>query len=244
MTIGGCDHLEPGGALVYVFSTHHATPENGIIPDRGDHDEPRVFDNDEGWTIRLHESYITTSAVTLLRCDGAQFPLTMFWGPCPEDLRERDLELLTVAGLKVPPGNYCGLQVTYAPYEEPVVETDGNESRHVAPTNEAVYGATIYLRGLASKDDQEVPFELVSDRTAVAQLDLSQLEGPGQPMNVAHREYFPKELTVVKTYDRFFDGVDFATMDTEAVESTLHTILVGETRVVQGTVVQAAPSDN
>src|SRR5687767_6486581 len=83
---GTLDQLEDGGATVYVFSTHHATPIDGIFPARGEEDMPRVFDNDLGWQITLQESYITTASVTLVRCNSEPVPLNMFWGPCPEDM--------------------------------------------------------------------------------------------------------------------------------------------------------------
>src|SRR5690349_24389152 len=100
----GCD--DPGGALLYVFSTHHATPEDGMFPDRGAEDEPRQFENDTGCTVTLLESYITISSLTLVGCDGTPSPLELFWGPCPEDLREEDLDTLTAAGGQMPAGHY------------------------------------------------------------------------------------------------------------------------------------------
>ena len=113
VSASACDVLDEGGATVFVFSTHHATPENGVFPERGDDDKPRQFLSDEGWEITLLESYVTVSAVSLVRCDNTEYPLDMFWGPCPEDLRDRDLETLTVAGNKLPSADYCKLLVQY-----------------------------------------------------------------------------------------------------------------------------------
>lgn len=242
----GClDRLESGGATVFVFSTHHATPVDGIFPARGDDQKPRVFDTDTGWTVTLLESYVTTSAVTLVACNGESLPLNMFWGPCPEDLRDEDLDTLTVAGNKASPGDFCELQVEYGPYTTPVIDDSEIEStRHQTPDNDDVMGATVYLRGAARMGGGDsIPFELRATDDLLVALDLSQLEGEGNPMTVAHQEDFPKELTVSKTYDRFFDGVDFDAFDAEALEDNLLDILEEQTRVSLGPRVMAESAD-
>lgn len=246
LSASGCDalqSLEEGGALVHVFSTHHATPEGGIFPFKGEDEKPRVFENDLGWTVTLLESYITISAVTLVGCNGAAHDFDMFWGPCPEDLSEEDLETLTVAGLKAAPGNYCGLEVLYGPYETPEVDEEAGETRHDTPDNSAVTGATIYLRGAAQlADGDPIPFELRTSDSLSVGLDLSEIEGPGVPMRVGHEENFPKELTVSKTYDRFFDGVDFEAFDPASLEAQLGEVLRAQTRVSSGTIVEMDPA--
>jgi hypothetical protein len=236
-TLAGCDALEPGGALMYVFSTHHATPEDGSFPDRGEEDQPRVFDNDEGWTVTMLESYITIDSITIVGCDGHGYPLNMFWGPCPEDLRDKDLERLTVAGRKLPPGDYCGLQVDYGPYRMPVIDEDA-DTRHVVPQNEAVDGTTVYYRGGARRgeDGEPVEFELRGEAGRVLELDLSEAED-GHPVRIDHEEDFPKELTISKTYDRFFDGVDFDELDEGDLERSLDDVLEDQTRVQEGALV-------
>lgn len=238
----GCE-LEEGGALVHVFSTHHATPEDNLFPDRGDDDQPRVFDTDLGWTVTLVESYVTTVAITLFRCDGTPLDLNMFWGPCPEDLRHKDLEPLTVAGLKASPGRYCGLEVTYGPYELPAEEDDHEQVRHTTPSSTAMQGATVYLRGAArmGADGDPIPFELRFTEELPIMLDLSQLDGIDSPMRVHHKENFPKELTVSKTYDRFFDGIDFEDFDPAELEASLGDVLVSVTRVSKGLQVPKDP---
>jgi hypothetical protein len=238
----GCD-FEEGGALVHVFSTHHATPEDGRFPDRGDRDQPRVFDTDLGWTVTLVESYITTTAVTLYRCDGTPLDLEMFWGPCPEDLRKRDLERLTVAGLKAPPGQYCGLEVVYGPYDLPGEgegeREDRYEVRHATPDNEAMLGSSIYLRGAARMGDGPmIPFELRYTGEVPVMLDISEIDADHSPMRVQHKENFPKELTVSKTYDRYFDGVDFENFDEAELAASLGDVLAMETRVSKGSLVK------
>jgi hypothetical protein len=238
----GCnafDRFEDGGATVFVFATHHATPENGAFPGRGEEDMPRVFDTDDDWTVTMLEGYVTISAVTLVGCNGSERELNMFWGPCPEDLKDQDLATLTVAGNRANEGDYCTLRVTYAPYQTPVIDEDHDETRHETPSNPDVQGATIYLRGGAQLGDGEfTQFELMSSETVVVELPLDDIEGEGRPLNVAHREDFPKELLVSKTYDRFFDGIDFADFDAAAVEAMLPQILDAQTHVSLGTIVE------
>ena len=177
--------------------------------------------------------------MTLVGCNDSEHPLNMFWGPCPEDLKDQDLATLTVAGNRADEGDYCGLRVTYAPYETPVVDEEHDETRHETPNNPAVQGATVYLRGGAQLGDGEfTQFELTTSETIVVDLSLEDIEGDGRPLNVAHREDFPKELLVSKTYDRFFDGVDFAAFDAAALQATLPQILHDQTKVSEGTIVE------
>ncbi|MCH9682657.1 MAG: hypothetical protein K0V04_14575 [Deltaproteobacteria bacterium] len=247
---GALDRLEDGGATVFVFATHHATPENGGFPSRGEHDMPRQFESDQGWGITLLEAYVTISSVTLIGCNGTERPLKMFWGPCPEDLRDEDLDTLTVAGNRVNDGDYCTLRIEYSPYQTPVIDDEDQETRHQTPTNDSVQGATIYLNGGARMDGdmESVPFELRSTASMIVDLDLSEIED-GRPLNVAHREDFPKELLISKTYDRFFDGIDFDAFDPAALEQALPGILRDQTRISAGTLVdldddEAAPSED
>jgi hypothetical protein len=242
MMLAGCgalERFEDGGATVFVFATHHATPENGAFPGRGAEDMPRVFDTAEGWTVTMLEGYVTISGVALIGCNGREHELDMFWGPCPEDLKEQDLATLTVAGKRVPKGDYCTLRVTYAAYETPIVDEDHEETRHETPSNPAVQGATAYLRGGAQLGEGAfTQFELATAATVVVDLDLGSIEGEGRPLNVAHRESFPKELLVSKSYDRLFDGVDFASFDPAATAAMLPDALEENTHVSLGTVVQ------
>jgi hypothetical protein len=234
---GALDSLENGGSTVFVFSTHHATPDLGTFPFRGGDQMPRVFDTDQGWTVTLLESYVTLSAVTLVRCNDDFDELTMFWGPCPEDLREEDLETLSVAGKRVSPGDFCGLEVEYGPYMTPVIDdsAEAESTRHQTPDNESVTGATVYLRGAAQMDDETpIQFELRATESGVAYLDLGDIEGPGDPLTVDHEEDFPPELTVSKTYDRFFDGIDFNVWDPAELEGRLVDILIDESKVNLG----------
>jgi hypothetical protein len=234
----GClDRFEDGGALVNVFSTHHATPLNNGFPDRGEDNMPRVYDSQDGWQITLLESYVTIEAVTLVGCDGTPLPLNMFWGPCPEDLRSTDLDTLTVAGIDANPGTYCELQVTYGPYKTPVIDPEAQETQHEIPENNAIAGSTVYLRGAATKEGEEtVQFELRSEDSVTVTLDLSEIDGPGAPMRINKDENFPKELTISKTYDQFLEGADWNNFDANLMEGSFDDVLDEQTRVVEGTV--------
>lgn len=234
--VGGCEALQPGGALLYVFSTHHATPEDGAFPHRGDDEQPRVFTNDEGWTVTLVESYVTIEQITLVSCGGTQHPLSMFWGPCPEDLRVEDLQTLTVAGRKVSPGDYCELIVDYGQYKMPEIDPSADDTRHRVPSNEDVDGTTVYLRGGASfgtSGEDPLEFEFRGTESQTVTLDLSTIQD-GSPLHVDHTEDFPVELTISKTYDRFFQGIDFESFDQDDVEDELDAVLEEDTRVQVG----------
>jgi hypothetical protein len=243
--LAGCDN--EGGALLYVFSTHHATPEDGVFPDRGGEDMPRVFENDLGWTVTLLESYVTINTLTVVGCDGTGYPLEMFWGPCPENMREEDLDILTVAGRKMPEGYYCELLVGYGPYVTPEVEPEDDDERHESPDDIDIDGSTVYLNGGASsgvEGAEPVEFELTNGRSLTVQLDLSNLGGPGEPLHISAEEDFPKELTVSKTYDQYFEGVDFSTFDPDDVEDELDNVLRDATRVQEGPTVKMFDPDD
>jgi|LNFM01.2.fsa_nt_gb hypothetical protein len=229
----GCEADQ--SSLLYVFSTHHATPEDGQFPIRGEDDQPRVFDNDLGWTVTLVESYVTIEAVTLISCSGTTLPLDMFWGPCPEDLRDEDLLALTVAGRKVDPGDYCELVVDYGRYRMPEIEPGADDTRHEVPANEDVEGTSVYLRGAAQmgEDGELIQFELRGTGSQSVSLDLTTVE-EGHALRVSESQAFPEVLLISKTYDRFFDGIDFADFDVDDAEDELDDILEDETRIQSG----------
>ncbi|MCR9164141.1 MAG: hypothetical protein ACE37F_24420 [Nannocystaceae bacterium] len=225
-----------GGELVTIFAAHHASPRDGMFPDYGEDLQPRVFDLEDGWQLTLAESYVTIASTTLVSCSGQEHEMRMFWGPCPEDLRRADLEVLTVSGNKVPAGDYCELRVQYAPYEMPVID-DETDTRHLIPTLDDVEGDSIFLRGVAQRDgneDDAVQFQLENGEDFVVSLDLSNLEGEGNALTIREGQDFPTELTVTKTYDRFFDGVDWESFDEAALTDTIDEILADQTRVTRG----------
>jgi len=233
----GCDLFGLGPeptSLVQMLVTHHATPEDGTFPDRRNGLGDQEFDTDTGWTVTLEEAFIVTASTTLHACDGAEFPFDRYWGPLPENLGATDLDAFTFGGIDVAPGSYCSISVTYGPYEAP----EETARMHEMPENEeALVGATLYLSGFARKGDQTVEFELSSKDRLVIDLPI-EADGGG-PLEVTGDEAFPLELTLSKTYDRLFDGVDFATMPSGELEANALAVLALETRLSPGTVVSA-----
>jgi hypothetical protein len=221
------DDLQNDSTLVDVLVTHHATPEDGMFPDRGGEGEMRVFQSDEGWTIQLVDAIIVTSATTLHECDDASVAIDMYWGALPEDISGRDLDTLTLGSTKVDSAEFCGLTVHYGPY------VPGADA---APrSNEKIDGATLYLRGAATKDATTIPFEIRVTDSVDVDLDLSTIV-EGGPLHVDGSQDFPTELTVGKTYDRFFDGIDFATATQSDLQAHTLAVLALETTVDVGRV--------
>lgn len=214
--------------LLHVFATHHATPQDGSFPNLGD--GSRVFYTDQDWRITLTEAYVVTSHVQLQSCAGDVIDLDLHSGPLPEDLREPDLENYSLGGAEVPGESYCRLLVHYGPY---VPVTDSSTRQFSRPESDAIYGATLYLAGLAEKGREEVQFQFRSDEPLVAAVDLSTLDD-GKPVHVDPSSLYPVELTTSKTYDRFLDGIDFMTMMVSDVEADLVLPLADETRVGLG----------
>ena len=214
-------------SLIQVMVTHHGTPENGEFPDRTTSLEGnREFDNDEGWTVTLTRAYVVTADVELRQCSGEPVPLRQYWGPLPEDLGEEDLDLFTYGGTPIEQATLCGATVTYGPYR-PTEETARN---YTMPDDMRLDGLTFYLRGYAVRGEELVEFELSSSEPIVSDVDFV-----GGPVRVTGEEAFPVELTLSKTYDRFFDGIDFATSSQEDLVANVLAVLGVETFAVEGT---------
>lgn len=233
LTTTGCDLLEQiegeRSATLQVHVTHHATPQAGVFPDRGDDGEFRTFDTDEGWTVTLQEAFVVTASATLVACDGTTVALSPYWGTLPENITDTDLGLFSFGGTELEPADYCSVRVEYGPY------TPGEaDSQFEMPEDEhALDGATAYVRGFAQKGDEMVVFSLrASDRITV-EIDLQGEDGG--PLHVTGEEPFPVELTLSKTYDRFFDAVDFTTLDEADLAANMMAVLGAETRVSTGT---------
>jgi hypothetical protein len=221
--LGLLDELQNRSTMVHVFATHHATPEDGSIPHRGDDGSHRVFETDDGWEITLVKGFVVTTGVTLHRCNGTQESLNLFRGTIVEDIRSTDLGLSTVGGIEMPGGTLlCGMTVHYAPFDE-----DGAVA-------EEIDGATVYLHGVAKRDDEMVPFEIRASGPLDVELDLSTIDDGG-PVEVTGKEPFPIELTLSKTYDQFFDAIDFTEMAQLDMGEHVLAVLEGVTRVAPGT---------
>lgn len=233
----GCDLFGLGGdgtSLVQVLVTHHATPEDGTFPDRRNGLGDQEFETDTGWTVTLDEAFVVTASTTLHACDGSEIPFDRYWGPLPENLGAPDLDAFTFGGIEVKAGSYCSISVTYGPYEAPPETARMHE---MPDDEEALVGATFYLSGFARKGDQTVEFELSSTDELVIELPIE--ADDGGPLEISGDEAFPLELTLSKTYDRLFDGIDFETMDTIELEANALAVLGLETRLSAGTVVAA-----
>ncbi|MEM6991899.1 MAG: hypothetical protein AAF721_15430 [Myxococcota bacterium] len=234
----GCDNLfglgpEPT-ALLQVLVTHHATPEDGQFPETRTVLGNREFDTDEGWTVTLVEAFVVTADVTLSSCAGQELALDRYWGALPENFHGQDLEVSTFGGAELSPGEYCGLTVTYGPFSG----DDEAAREHDVPEDETMLdGATVYLAGYAERGDALVEFEIRSDERLVLELPIT-TDGGG-PLGVSGDEPFPVELTLSKTYDRLFDGIDFSSTDDGELEHNVLAALQVETRLNAGTTLSA-----
>ena len=229
----GCelfDALQDESSLILVSATHHGTPEDGAFPNHGDFDS-RTYQTDLGWTVHVSEAHLTISEVTLQNCHGEPLAVEFHYGQFPEDLNEPDLQAKSLGSADAPATTYCAVAVTYSPYRD--VE-DKDVSTH-RPNTDQILDSTLYLRGVATTGDERFPFEVRSNRRVEVLIDISALSN-GRPFKVTGDESFPPELLLSKTYDRFFDGVDFRLMDAEDLEEQVWAVIDLETRVSQGAV--------
>lgn len=195
----GCDLLDQltqHTGIVDVFAASHGSPdEQGNFPTRNG--EQLIFVNDMGWEIYVDEAYVTTAGVTLQACDGERFDVELYWGPLAEDIGQTaDSEIAGLGGVRADSGSYCDLLVEYAPTAEEVPNPDAA-------------GTTVYLTGSALKDGQHIDFLWKTSVEVQVDVDITGIEA-GSPFRISEDQQFAKKLTVSKTYNRFFDGVDFA----------------------------------
>jgi len=236
----GCDLIEAfqnggkGTTLVQLMVTHHATPQDGTFPSLSV-GEAATFETDEGWTVSLRTAYITTASASLHECNGGTVEFESFHGPLPEDINSEDLDLFTFAGVEVEASSYCGMTVEYGPF---VADEETARAYEMGDDANKIRNATYYFEGVATKGDQRIDFELTGDGTASADLDLSTIMNGGS-LKISADEAFPVDLTLSKTYDRFFDGVDFSSFDEADVDANIMAVLELETRVAFGTRVSA-----
>ncbi len=220
-------------ATVRLFATHAGTPGEDGFPDYGDSITTRVFVNDLGWQLSLSEAYVTTAEVHLVPCDAdVGTEIEMFWGACPEDfVSTDDRESIAIGAVTVTDGQYCRVDVTFGPYER----VPGSEE-HINPDNPMIEGNTILVTGVARRGEgdalEEVPFQILSDAVVTARANIATIEN-GRPLTL-EEENFARDLTILKVYDTFFDGVDFATATDADIEAAILAALEQDTRIYQG----------
>jgi hypothetical protein len=176
-----------------------------------------VFANDMGWQVFVNEAFVTTSAVTLLSCDGERFDVEMYWGALAENLGiTADAEIEGVGGVRADSGTYCELLVEYGPADE-------------------ADGATVLLTGSAVRGDEHIDFTWRSELELDVQVDISDIENGG-PFSISTDQHFSKKLTVSKTYNHLFDGVDFSqVLDQADIDDLLADSLRHATVAFEGT---------
>jgi hypothetical protein len=223
---GGCDFIDQlteRSAIVDVFTTSHGTPDvEGNMPNRTD--DQLIFTNDMGWQVFINDAYVTTSAVTLIACDGEHYDVEMYWGALAENVGETaDTEVAGVGGVRANSGNYCEVIVAYAPAED--------------AEDAMAMGSTVLFTGSAVKGDQHIDFTWRSDVELEVEVDISEIQA-GAPFSIGRQEYFSKKLTISKSYNHFFEGIDFAEPLSQAdIESLIADSLREGTVAFEGTTV-------
>lgn len=217
-------------STVRLFATHAGTPDDAGFPDYGDSITTRVFYNDMGWLLSLSNVYVTTAEVRLVECSASLGKeIEMFWGACPEDfVGTDDRHSLPLGAITIEDGQYCRVDVTFAPYD--------GDNDHLNPVNSLIEGNTIFIAGVARRGEgtelEEVPFEVVSDAVVTARANIAQIEN-GRPLTLQDED-FARDLTILKTYDTFFNGVDFSTATPADIEAAVLSALERDTVVYPG----------
>ena len=216
------DQFADDGSVLSVFATHHASPYNGVFPPR---DGPPRFVTDMGWDVVLADAYITTTGATLFSCaTEKRRSLEMYWGALPEDLRDLDLVTTPIGGVGLDSGDWCGINVQYGPF------MPGEDGDYEMGNPDAI-GTTMYIQGLASKDGMDVPFEVIVDEPVAVIVSMTDIDG-GRPLKVTDTKDIA--ITISKSYDRLFDGIDFANYTDEELRDIALASLSEYTRVSLG----------
>lgn len=229
---GGCEWADAfrgdDTVVVHAYVTHHAAAVDGLIPDYGGGDQTRRFETDEGWTVTLDEAFAVTQSIALERCDGEIVELEPFWGGLAESLNREDLDLLTFGGAETTPGSVCAVLVSYGPC------LPGDEVSDAPQNMDDLLGATAYARGFAARGDEVIELFATTSESPTARVELD------TPIELEAGEPFPVELTIAKTYDRFFDATDLASVSQEDLGQSVAAILAADTQVHAGTRVDPA----
>ena len=237
---GGCELFGSGDTVTAINAAHHAgRNEDGVLPNYGEPDQSRVFTNDLGWTITLSDGFVVTTGVRIETCDGESIELEMPFGPFPEYWLDRDKNVTDFARSPLAEGEYCTLTINYGPYLAETAAT-AVDVPFAVKSAESVEGVMLSLSGYADRDDGmggvfTRSFMLRSAESVSVSLPLGELSSKGGPFKVSGDEPNRLNLTVGKTYDQFFAGVDFDAFDQAALEAELPRLLEEQTRVVLGT---------
>lgn len=225
--------LNPTTKVSLAISHHGSRDQDGRLPNYGEDGGARVFTNDLGWEITLSEAVIVMTAAQIESCSGESFDFELPYGPLPEYQLAQDQDRVDFAMIDLPEGTYCKLRVEYGRYQSALAEQAFDVPYRVEG-NASVEGLTIYLAGQAkSPEGEKVHFGFKTANTEIVELDLSKSED-GRPYTVTGKEPNGKAMTVGKTYDAFFRGLDFAAYDAAAVETSLLKVLSEETYVLAG----------
>ncbi|MCA9692292.1 MAG: hypothetical protein KC636_22020 [Myxococcales bacterium] len=230
----GCDGVfgGPSDFNVEVFASHHGVKlEDGTYPNYGEPDSPRSFVNDLGWEVFLDEGWFVVTQVFIRSCAGDNIELPLSFGPFPENVRSLDLDVVNIAGAELEGGEYCTLLIQYGPYDP---QSAAQFSMPHSTETFDVAGATVKFRGSARMGDVLIPFEVRSNANGSVNLDISKVD-EGAPFGTRDEPSGLRKLTFVKTYDRFFAGIDFNNFDQATFEANLITVLADQTYVITGT---------
>jgi hypothetical protein len=225
--------LNPTTKVSLAISHHGSRGEDGVLPNCGGDGAARIVTTDLGWEIILSEAVIVMTAAQIESCTGETFNFDLPYGPLPESQLDRDLDRIDFAMTELPEGSYCKLRVEYGRYQSALAEQAFDEPYPIQ-TSAPIEGLTIYLAGQAkSPTGEKVHFGFQTANTELVELDLSASEN-GRPFTITTKEPGGKTLTVAKTYDAFFRGLDFSDFDEAELEASLLKVLNGETYVIAG----------
>lgn len=235
----GCDALNGYPVETIVNGAHHAARvEDGTLPNYGEDERPRIFTSDTGWIITLSDGFVVTTSARIETCDGEAVTLGLPFGPFPEYWIDQDINVVDFALLDLEPAEYCTLIIEYGRYQSDVAAMASDQPFPIQD-RARIEGATVFLAGYADKPDGKggmvtKNFGFRSDQTIRVDLDLRTLDD-GKPWRIKGDEPNNRSLTVIKTYDEFFNGIDFESFDQAAVEAELPKRLAAQTRVISGT---------
>lgn len=236
MTGSGCELFQKSSTVSLAISHHGARLGSGMLPDYGPPDAARVFPNDAGWEVTMSEAVITTTAAQIESCDGETHTFSTPYGPLPEYQLDRDKDIVEFASVSLPEGTYCKLRVEYGRYQA-AAAAEAPDTPYELQGHAEVEGLTVYMAGTAERIGSD-PREIVNwgfktANTAIVEIDISKLDD-GKPFTVTGEEPGGRALTVGKTYDAFFRGLDFKAYDPAMIDATLLDVLSDETYVVVG----------